>query len=117
MSKETDLVRRAQELARSVTTWADLSNALFDPLDGLLALAFPAAEERRLFVRTKEFEQIQGILEEAVERFGLVEGANPTKLSGFMRLSNPTAADQSPHHIDSVIEAIGPRSGQATVKA
>ncbi len=84
MSKASELVCRARELAQTTTTWADLSNALFDPIEGLLAGVFPTREERKQFTQTVEFREIQQILADSVERFGLIEGATPTKITGFM---------------------------------
>lgn len=94
MTKTSDLVCRAKELAQAATSWADLSNALFDPLEGLLARAFPTREERQQFVRTSEYQLIQQVLADAVQRFGLVEGATPTKITEFMVQLHLTSEDQ-----------------------
>jgi hypothetical protein len=84
MTTAAELLQQAEQLARSATTWADLSNALFDPLTGLLARAYPARPEREAFIKTAEYREIQRLLAEATERFGLVEGATPTRVSGLM---------------------------------
>ena len=36
MKNANQVLGQAQQIARSVETWAELSNALFDPVDGLL---------------------------------------------------------------------------------
>ena len=41
MSKATEVLQAAQRLAASAETWADLSNALFDPVDGIVTKAYP----------------------------------------------------------------------------
>ena len=37
MRKTTDILTKAKQLAKTSHNWADLSNALFDPVDGLIA--------------------------------------------------------------------------------
>ncbi len=82
MKKAKQLVRRAEELARSVETWADLSNALFNPVDGLLTTAFPTREEREEFTKTEEYKKIRNLLSQAIATHGLVDGATPARKSG-----------------------------------
>jgi hypothetical protein len=79
MTKETELLRRAEQEAQSAGTWADLSNALFDPIRGLIAKAFPTREAREAFLRTEEFRQIRALIARAREQTGLVAGASPQK--------------------------------------
>jgi hypothetical protein len=83
-NKATELLQAAKKLAASASTWADLSNALFDPLDGILAKAYPTREERRLFMRSKEYKEISGLIDAAIARTGLVEGATPKKSGRFV---------------------------------
>ena len=47
MSKSREMLKSAEKLSASAGTWADLSNALFDPNDGLIAKAFPTRESRQ----------------------------------------------------------------------
>jgi hypothetical protein len=84
MTKAQKLMREAQEIAASAPTWADLSNALFDPRSGLLAKEFPLGPARREFTKTPEYRAIGQLLEEAMERTGLVEGATPRKSGKFV---------------------------------
>jgi predicted HicB family RNase H-like nuclease len=83
MTKEAALLEEAKRLAQSVQSWADLSNLLFDPFTGIVATAFSTTEERKTFAQTAEFEQIQQLLDEAIDRFGLEEGATPKSTGPF----------------------------------
>lgn len=84
MTEPAELLQQAERLAQSVTSWADLSNALFDPQTGLLARAYQTRPEREAFIQTEEYRRIQKLLTQAMERFGRVEGATPTRISGLM---------------------------------
>ena len=81
MNKAAELVKEAKKLAAEAGTWADLSNALFDPVHGLLAKAYPTRKERAVFVQSKEYEEICGLIDAAIARTGLVEGATPTAMA------------------------------------
>ncbi len=83
-TKEQKLLETAQELARTAETWADLSNALFDPEEGLLAKAFRKRVDREKFVKTREYKAIRQLVNDAKDRTGLVEGATPKKSGKFM---------------------------------
>ena len=83
-NKAAKLLKDARAQARIVSTWADLSNVLFDPLSGLVARAFPSEKERRAFARTKEYKEIRDLISQARERTGLVEGATPRKTNRFI---------------------------------
>jgi site-specific DNA-methyltransferase (adenine-specific) len=84
MSKSLAILESAKTLAATADTWADLSNALFDPIDGLLAKAFPTREQRAAFVQSDEYKQIRKLLGAAVARTGRVEGATPKKSGRFI---------------------------------
>jgi hypothetical protein len=88
MSSASELLQQARELAGSVQSWADLSNALFDPVEGIVSRAFATRAEREAFAKTPEYQQIRELLEQARERFGLVAGATP-KRSGRFVVSMP----------------------------
>jgi predicted HicB family RNase H-like nuclease len=81
---KSELVQSAKRLLADAKTWADLSNALFDPNEGLLAGAFRSREERAAFVQSEEYRQIRNLLEEAITRTGIVGGAAPTKSGRFV---------------------------------
>jgi len=82
--KEQDILQSAERIAAKVSTWADLSNALFDPVDGLISKAYPTREERAKFLATDEYKSIRGMLSAAMDRTGLVDGATPQKSGKFV---------------------------------
>ena len=82
--KSSEILKSARDIAPSVESWADLSNALFDPVNGLVAKAYPTREEREAFLKTKEYGAIRKLLETAIEETGLIEGATPKKSGRFM---------------------------------
>ena len=84
MNKEAKIVAEAKKLAARAATWADLSNELFDPVQGLVARAFPTREARVAFSKTPQYRQIRKLLSDAVDRHGLVEGATPQKSGRFV---------------------------------
>lgn len=84
MKTTGNLVEQAEHAARNTRSWADLSNILFNPVDGLVAKAYPTREAREAFVRTGEYRRICQLLTEARERHGLVEGGTPKKSGRFV---------------------------------
>lgn len=84
MGRSVGVLQSARGLAASAESWADLSNALFDPVDGLLAKAYPTREGRAAFVQSEEYQQIRRLLEDAIARTGLMEGATPKKSGKFV---------------------------------
>jgi site-specific DNA-methyltransferase (adenine-specific) len=83
-TKEQKILDSARSVALSAETWADLSNALFDPVEGLVAKAYPTREERERFIQTQEYRAIRELIDAAEERTDLVEGATPKKSGKFM---------------------------------
>ena len=84
MNKAQKLLKEAQRLAAGSPTWADFSNALFDPHTGLLTKAFPLGPARASFMKTAEYQTISQLLEDAMERTGVIEGATPKKSGKFV---------------------------------
>jgi site-specific DNA-methyltransferase (adenine-specific) len=84
MKKDQTILNSAKTIATSAETWADLSNALFDPEEGLVAKAYPTREEREQFLKTKEYRAIRQLIDDAAERTGLIEGATPKKSGKFV---------------------------------
>jgi hypothetical protein len=84
MNKASELLKAAQELAQNAESWADLSNAIFDPMEGIVSQAFETRAEREAFIKTDEYKQIRALIDQARDRFGLVEGATPKKSGRFM---------------------------------
>jgi hypothetical protein len=84
MKNADRVLKQAQDVARSVETWADLSNALFDPVHGLITRTYPTRAEREAFVKTEQYQRIQELLARAIDAHGLVEGATPRKSGRFV---------------------------------
>lgn len=84
MTKERELLEQAKREAEAAETWADLSNTLFDPFRGLLAMAYPTRKERQVFIKTEEYRKICELIDAVRERTGLVEGATPKKNVRFV---------------------------------
>ena len=84
MTKAEKILKAAQTAAVSAETWADLSNALFDPEDGLVAKAYPTRAEREKFLKSKEYKALRQLIDAAPERTGLVEGATLKKSGKFV---------------------------------
>jgi len=84
MNKAETILNAAKSAAASTQAWADLSNLLFDPVDGLVAKAYQTREERAQFVKTPEYRAIRELIETEVKRTGLVTGATPKKSGRFV---------------------------------
>jgi predicted HicB family RNase H-like nuclease len=84
MAKSAQLLKQAEKYAKSTETWADLSNALFDPVTGLISRAYPSRSGRAAFVKTKTYRKVRQLLHRAIERQGLVAGATPKKSGRFV---------------------------------
>lgn len=83
-AKAFNILGAANKIAESVETWADLSNALFDPETGLVSRAYPTREERAEFLRSPEYKKIRNLIDAAAQRSGLVNGATPSKSGKFV---------------------------------
>jgi hypothetical protein len=84
MSAIEQLVNDAGRAAQKAESWADLSNFLFNPIDGLVAKAYPTREAREAFVKTEEYQKIRQLVTDAMQRHGLVEGGTPKKSGRFV---------------------------------
>jgi hypothetical protein len=84
MSTRNHIMDEAERAAHDAETWADLSNFLFNPVDGLVAKAYPTREAREAFVKTDEYRKIRQLVSDAIQRHGLVEGATPRKSGRFL---------------------------------
>ena len=78
------LVAEAKEIARQVDSWISLSNALSDPVGGLIARYFPNREARDEFLRSPEYEELNQLLLRTIKRKGLYprNGQGPNGASG-----------------------------------
>lgn len=84
MSKVSDILAEAKGLAEKSKTWADLSNALFDPLDGLVAKGFPKAAERAAFRKSEVYEHLHKLVEQKMQQTGVLAGSVPRKSGRFI---------------------------------
>lgn len=84
MSKVNDILAEARQVAEKSKTWADLSNALFDPLDGLVAKSFPDAGERKAFRKSDTYDSLHSLVEQKMRQTGVLEGAEPKKSGRFV---------------------------------
>ena len=74
------LLEQAKVIAASAETWADLSNALFDPDMGIITAAYRTSSERVEFRKTEEYRAIRRLITDAIDRTGLIEGATPKRM-------------------------------------
>src|SRR5258708_1578825 len=79
MNAANDLLKEAERAAQQLETWADLSNFLFNPVDGLVSQAYPTRAAREAFLQTDEYRKIRQLVSDARQRHGLVEGASPKR--------------------------------------
>ncbi len=84
MNKSSRLIDRAKQAAGETESWADLSNCLFDPREGLIARAYATREARAAFVKTEEYRTLRQLVAESMDRHGLVEGGTPKKSGRFV---------------------------------
>ena len=84
MKKRQQVLEEARSLAGIMPTWADLSNALFDPVSGIVSRAFRTETQRRAFRDTEEYREIRSLLREKMNSTGLVRGATPEKSGKFV---------------------------------
>lgn len=84
MSRNDDILGEARKLAQNCRTWADLSNGIFDPLDGLIVRLFPDASERSAFRKTDVYDALHALVEQKVQETGIIEGSTPKKSGKFV---------------------------------
>lgn len=83
-NKTKALLVEARRIAKSSKTWADLSNALFDPLEGLVKRTFQNSDERAEFRKSKAYDELHELVERKMEATGVVSGATPKKSGKFV---------------------------------
>lgn len=102
-TKAKQILESAQQEASKVTTWADLSNFLFDPDDGIISKAYPVGAERTAFMNSAEYEAIGKLIDEVQERTGFIEGMTPKKSGKFVV--------RMPRSLHAALEAEAEREG------
>lgn len=70
------LVADAKAIARKVDSWINLSNALYDPVGGLIVRYFPDREQREAFLSSSEYEELNKLLLRTIKRKGLFPHAS-----------------------------------------
>lgn len=70
--KAENLLAEARKIARKVDSWIAFSNALSDPRGGLVARYFPDEDERKAFLQSPQYAQVNQLLLETIERTGLI---------------------------------------------
>ena len=70
------LLAEANEIARRVDSWIGLSNAISDPQGGLIARYFPDPGERRQFLSSTDYEELNELLLKTIQRKGLYPSPN-----------------------------------------
>lgn len=84
MSTVNDILAEARRLAEKSKTWADLSNALFDPLDGLVAKHIKNPSDRTEFRKSEAYGKMHELVEQKMKQTGVVAGAEPKKSGRFV---------------------------------
>jgi predicted HicB family RNase H-like nuclease len=84
MKNANKILKQARLASDSIASWADLSNILFNPVDGLITRAYPNRAEREEFFKTEQYRQIRQLINAAISKYGLVEGATPQKNGRFV---------------------------------
>jgi predicted HicB family RNase H-like nuclease len=84
MSSVNQILEEAKDLAKKSKNWADLSNALFDPLDGLVVKHLPTPSDRAAFRKSDAYDKLHKLVEEKMEQTGVVAGSEPTKSGRFV---------------------------------
>jgi len=84
MSKADEILAEARRLAAESETWADLSNALFDPVGGLVAQHVPDEAERRAFRTSEAYDALHWLVEQKMGQTGVLAGSQPKKSGRFV---------------------------------
>jgi len=84
MSKTDEILAEAQRLAAESESWADLSNALFDPAAGLVARCFPDEAKRRAFRKSDAYDALHSLVEQKMGQTGVLAGSQPKKSGRFV---------------------------------
>ena len=102
-TKAEQMLDAARQQAATVTTWADLSNFLFDPDDGIISTSYPVGPERTAFMKSPEYSAIRQLIDEVRERTGFIEGMTPKKSGKFVV--------RMPRSLHAALEAEAEREG------
>ncbi len=78
------VLRYARRLVKRVESWADFANALFDQERGFVSRMFPNRKDRQRFLNSPEYREIDRMLVQLMDRFGVADGATPKKSGKFV---------------------------------
>jgi hypothetical protein len=83
-SDSESILAKAKNLSDRAKTWADLSNAIFDPASGLIALTFRGCAERRKFRKTETYGALHSLVEQKMRETGVLGGSKTQKSGRFV---------------------------------
>jgi len=83
-AKPSDLLEAAEHAVQQSEGWANLSNFLFNPDNGLITKAYPTRQERAEFMQTSEYRAIRELLKSRMDATGLAAGSVPEKSGRFV---------------------------------
>jgi hypothetical protein len=83
-SDSEGILAEAKNLSDQAKTWADLSNAIFDPASGLIARTFRGGAERREFRKTETYGALHSLVEQKMRETGVLGGSRPQKSGRFV---------------------------------
>lgn len=67
-----ELIERMMEEVRLevifAESWIDLSNRLFNPVDGIVSRVFPERSDRERFILSEEYQEIRKLLNQQMAR-------------------------------------------------
>src|SRR5262245_19186889 len=78
------ILEQAKALAPEVKSWVDISLALFDQHEGIVAKTFPDVMEREAFFDSDQHQQVNQLQLNLMKRFGVEGGAVPSKSGRFV---------------------------------
>jgi len=84
MNKAESVLKESRRLAGRCANWSDFSNALFDPVEGIVTRTYPTREQRAAFTKTPEYAEVLKLLTASMEASGVIEGATPRKSGKFV---------------------------------
>jgi hypothetical protein len=74
--KANQVLAEAKQIAAGSPNWAQLSSALFDPREGLVAKNYPHRPDRERFTRSRQYRAIKHLVEQVMEKAGAAHGTH-----------------------------------------
>ena len=82
--KVAAILKAAHAHAATAQSWADLSNFLFNPDDGLVTQACPTRAQRERFANSAAYRELRTLIDDVRDRTGFIAGATPRKSGKFV---------------------------------